>query len=334
MKLKHIGLISPLILLTCLSLAKPIIVNDQFNYVVIDSSPIGPYYGTEGKKSLNYTYQYIGLTKKNTVYEMFTLKDQNGMTVDSNRSATHTLINEQIVPLTYTFDTSLFLKNICLTFSIKIYEKMNIVKDISLTIYRMGTRKAFDLEETKTLSSNPIIADFMEEATYVEDFEFYRMQPFFGNDTYYDLRLDNQQFFYYFKDNRFSAKKYSLTFEDENNLFPYIPFVDIGIKEIPIKLRSIDIERGIYGFSFPSSMYVEESTLNMSLTKQIGFKSTNRFFLPLKKQKQMEKMKFTLEIHEAGVEKHSFYYELTYYSSRLFFGECGESEYCIEGEIT
>ena len=83
----------------------------------------------------------------------------------------------------------------------------------------------------------------------------------------------------------------------------------------------------------PNRYYYDPLTYQMSNIERAGFLPTDRFYLPLKKQKLFEDTTFVLLVQRAGDNEVSFSIPITYNSSKALFGSCSTSDYCISGGL-
>ena len=123
-----------------------------------------------------------------------------------------------------------------------------------------------------------------------------------------------------------------LTFKDYNHVFKDLD--DGGeVPEVRIPLTmTYKKNKGVL-FAFPSKMYVNPSSLDMSLNIKPGYKETRYFYLPINRRKDLLDQKFTLEVNNFGLNETSFSWDIYYTNNRDLIGDCSNSDYCVVGEV-
>ncbi len=165
--------------------------------------------------------------------------------------------------------------------------------------------------------------------TYQEKYIFNDFFDYFLIDTYYRL-LINQYFFSYQYINDLTYRKAYLILPDSFNEFCYIESNDNGQIVVPLSLVK-NAEN--YSLSFPTKMYVNPNTLEMSITKLAGFAITSYFYLPINHLKDLNESTFTFVIEGLGYSQSNFIWTASFLVYQGLIGPCDNSDYCVIGGI-
>ncbi len=167
------------------------------------------------------------------------------------------------------------------------------------------------------------------DQTLKEEYRFSNFTPYFTNDRYYRLSLDEYTFEYISK-YAFTCEDISLTFLDKNKLFPYLPVNEEGLSYIPLSYKQ---ENKAIRLEFPTQMYVDPITLEMSLIERINTQKASFFYLPRGKQESFNGYEFTLVFKSMGQNKINARYNMTFDVGYNLIGDCISSDYCVRGGI-
>lgn len=165
--------------------------------------------------------------------------------------------------------------------------------------------------------------------TYQEKYVFNDFFDYFLIDTYYRL-LINQYCFSYQYINDLTYRNAYLILPDSFNEFCYIETNDNGQIVVPLSLSK---EGDKYSLSFPSMMYVNPNTLEMSITKISGFSITSYFYLPINHLKDLSESIFTFVIEGLGYSQSNFVWSSSFLVYQGLIGPCENSNYCVIGGI-
>ena len=162
-----------------------------------------------------------------------------------------------------------------------------------------------------------------------EKIRFDQALDYFNVDNYYRLSL-NDFIITYECDVPFSSCVAHLHYVDYLKVFPYLDSDDdVPIVEIPLGVKNI-FNR--VWFSFPSNMYVNPASLEMSLVAKPGFVATPYFYLPKNKCEELLDQTFTIMVEEFGHGKTRFNWDIKYTNNHRLIGDCSNSDYCVVGE--
>ncbi len=165
--------------------------------------------------------------------------------------------------------------------------------------------------------------------TYQEKYIFNDFFDYFLIDTYYRL-LINQYYFSYQFFNDLTYRKAYLILPESFNEFCYIETNDNGQIVVPLFLIKEDEK---YSLSFPSTMYVNPSTLEMSITKVSGFFITSYFYLPINHLNDLSESYFSFVIEGLGYSQSNFVWTASFLVYQGLIGPCDNSNYCVIGGI-
>ena len=79
-------------------------------------------------------------------------------------------------------------------------------------------------------------------------------------------------------------------------------------------------------------MYVNPTSLEMSLVAKPGFVATPYFYLPKNKCEELLDQTFTIMVEEFGHGKTRFNWDIKYTNNHRLIGDCSNSDYCVVGE--
>ena len=159
-----------------------------------------------------------------------------------------------------------------------------------------------------------------------ERFCFSNFQDYIDSNVYYTLDLSNFSFIYSYI-LPFSYRSAKLLIYDVHNLFPYLPKDNNGNKYVPLSITSDN------HIKYSSPMYLNKITNEMSLEYRPGFITTNKFYLPKGKRKQMENYVFSIELEDCGANLVSISCLITYTSNHDLIGGYGSGMFHIKGGV-
>ena len=131
--------------------------------------------------------------------------------------------------------------------------------------------------------------------------------------------------------NSYRYKAAYLIITDYENIYPFV-IKNRTTKEIKVPLE-IEHSANQLSFKISSKMYVNPYNNIMSSTHVNGYRLTEDFFIPLGKEKEFEKNEVKIVIEEGGFNKNNITIPLRYFYSDSLFGECNNSDYCVQGGI-
>jgi hypothetical protein len=322
----------PILLLTLFTSPLSAISNDFLPKIYVSSNYIGPYYENSGD-------QYVTLDIR---YNKFWLGQGVG-DLDVKIS------NEEIEEFNY-----FHVENITLMGVQSRYVDIKIPTDYYIN-HKAKVRIAFYITESIYIDISFDIFSFEQETININDLIGQTYNPissaiklvdneivYFNEKIDFSLFLkDNISSSYHYLDLErylfkypngydFSYKQAELTFMDRTGLFSSLDSKNRTIKSIPLKIISLGDE--FYGFSY-SSLYVRESDYAMSLTNEVYFVKTNKFYLPLNKQDEMFGFSFSIIMRDVGMLHNDYHFSFEYYFDNNLIGECSNSEYCLSGGI-
>lgn len=148
-------------------------------------------------------------------------------------------------------------------------------------------------------------------------------------DIPYYYRLDISSLSFTYKSYKaFTYKDAYLSFNDVNNLFPYIESNNSN-KVISLKAKD---NNGTISFGC-SSLYVEKDTLMMSSKPRAGYIESYYFYLPNNKISKLQGLNLNISVNGMGINGMSYIYPFQINFDSLLLGPCNESMYCIVGGV-
>ena len=266
------------------------------------------------------------------IKERMVVKTMDGTVVKTQNKSVHQIIKNQPYTLTFTlpFKTSLTNRglNILIEF---INDSGTTVHSFSFNIKPVNPGfiiPRFYINDYYIIEDIVVDPDNYSTNRY-EKIRFDQTYDYFDVDNYYRLPLDNT-FITYECGLTFPGCTAHLHFTDYLKIFPYLDS-DEEVPSFDIPLRTIVKKNGV-SFAFPSVMYVNSKTLEMSLEARPGFIQTHYFYLPKNRSEELLDQNFVLDIRDFGYGKTSFMWEIKYTNNHHLIGDCSDSDYCVIGE--
>ena len=163
-----------------------------------------------------------------------------------------------------------------------------------------------------------------------EVFSFKNSVSIVNDETYHHLSLNELYFNYYFSLKYPNYSQCYLYFYDTYYLFTTI--TTTRIIKVPLLLYFDPSLSKVY-FRYKNTMYVEPSSLQMSLVKKEGYIETNKFYFPLNQKEKINTYNFKIEIKKMGQNETDVSIPFNYRSGKNLLGDCVDSDYCIIGGI-
>lgn len=158
-----------------------------------------------------------------------------------------------------------------------------------------------------------------------DSFIFYDFNSIIESNYYHHLNL-NALFFT--SENMFSYESAVLRIKDEFGFYSRLNRgLAIGYREIPLTI-DLDAE-GKYRFSYGANLFVDPTTLLMSLSSRDGFIPTNTFYFPKERFLTESNLEMEIAINNCGINESTIIYDFSYISSLRFLGDCRDSMYCV-----
>lgn len=121
-----------------------------------------------------------------------------------------------------------------------------------------------------------------------------------------------------------------LVFDDKDHSFTSIDCDINGKVKIPLKAVQNGNE---ITFDYKNKMYVNPSSLEMSLEPKFGFEETDNFYISPNKQPQISSNSIEIYLHNFGRNNIDVHIPLNAAFSNSFIGSCYDSDFCIDGGI-
>ena len=158
---------------------------------------------------------------------------------------------------------------------------------------------------------------------------------FKDTNEYYSLKTGNKIDisginFEYSPLNKYRFSKAYLEILDNKIIYPNLKRTTDNYIRIPLK-KGANTEE--ISFEFNTNMYVNYTTLEMSVFQMSGYEETDDFYLPLGKEDLLEDEISRIVIEGSGFNRNTIIIPLSFYQSSKLFGSCDESDYCVHGGI-
>ena len=120
-----------------------------------------------------------------------------------------------------------------------------------------------------------------------------------------------------------------LHIKDYKNVFPHLQNAN---HEISIKMKHEQNEEEIC-LSLDQEMYVNTTTLEMYPSPYSNTEATSDLFIPAGKEEDFADDDIYITMEDSGYSLTDFTLPFNFYYSKKYFGECYNSDFCIEGGI-
>lgn len=268
------------------------------------------------------------------VREKMTVKTMDGLLIKTQITNTHYISKNIMYLLTFKLPLKSNLTDRGLSVTIDFIDTGNVIlqsfsfniKPVSPTTInpKLYTNEYFVIED--------VIVDPDDYQTHrFEKIKFDKTYDYFDVDNYYRLPLEDT-FITYECGLLFPGCTAHLHFTDYLKVFPYLDNdKEVPTFDIPLKVNG---KIGGVSFSFPSVMYVNPSTLDMSLEARPGFSATRYFYLPKNRSEELLDQTFYLAVKDFGYGKTSFTWPIKYTNNHHLIGDCSNSDYCVIGDMS
>lgn len=131
------------------------------------------------------------------------------------------------------------------------------------------------------------------------------------------------------KDKSYLDGEFYFGIYDKYNILTNLPlFEDSLYRYIPLKIASKD--NGNNCFIFENKIYYDPVTHNPSLYYKENYVETNKLYFPLNEVERLKTNQCMLFMNINGYTKFSMSGSFDIHFIRKYFGECTDSEYCVE----
>lgn len=329
--MKHKALISliPLLSLPLLGFSQKII--NPTKTFTMNFDPIGPFEVGADDYTLTGTITSSGTFE--SIQERMYVYVTGGSVVKTQFLTTHSVIRNLGYEVSFVLPFKSALTTKGLTIDIKIYN-MKVGIDIQTLEFQIKPINPKTINPSSYTSSYYVDEDIVVDpdnysSYYGEMVKFNKFVDYFDVDTYYRLPLDGLVITY--KCAKSCPSVYAhLHFVDYLGLFPYLDN-DSSIPEFDIPLISYNSSSYVY-FKYENTMYVNPTTLEMSLEARPGFTPTSYFYLPKNRCEELLDQVFTFEVDSFGYGQNNFSIDVRYLNNHRLIGDCSYSDYCVIGE--
>ena len=324
MKIKELFLLT--VLLSPLFLSASYL-KDSF---ILNFDVIGPFH--VGDPDVTITGTVVSQNNYSKIKERFSVGAIGEEYTYFELSAAHSAQKNKGYELTFTLPLQHMLTTKGLQCKIDIYENSNLILYTNIFKIQPPQKQKLDIKSyinsyytepyvlAKPGDGSPIVAESIKFEGFID---------YFNENTYYRISLNN---FYalYSGYKSFSDASGTLFFADFNHAFPYM-YTNAHLPSFDIPIKATFKNEKII-FSFAKTMYVNEKTLEMSLSKRTGFVATPYFYLPINKAKDLLDQSFTLKFNSFGYGENKISWNIRYITTRYRIGDCQDSDYCVRGE--
>lgn len=306
----------------------PVIGIDYF-----DCSTFGPFSLETVTNNVNvtFTYQFYGIGSQNIVERVRLFNSSNS--VVSAVSNPHIYYREG-TRNTVSFNLRLrdyFTRN-GLTLKFEIISNYNyaVLKSYSTTFYPSSDASISWLSLKQNPHTSQTLGFYSEDSQMkpiIETIDFTSFGDYLDVDYYYRLNL-KKNVISYLNPTSFKYKNAYLTFNDSDNLFPYLNHQSSGDISIPLSMnRSGEY---IY-FKSKNNFYINKRTLQISETYQSGFATTKDIYLPVNGRSKFNGKQLYFVLEGIGLDNISTTIPLKYEASTSIVGVCKDGDYCVVG---
>ena len=318
-------LISIIFVLLSSVIEPPIIIIDD-SELTITGGPYGPFFAYQNDTPIVITLNQSGSHRYNCTFACGpSSSDIRYSTTFSQSFGGSCNLTLNLPTFSYLTPNGMFCRLTCV-------EKYgNTSKEFLFTIYPAIKNHTINAGSYISSSFNNLYAScsfFSGNLFYAtEKFQFPNYIDYLNIDTYYYLDVSSVDFIYTLKTSMPYESAY-ISFEDSDNLFPYIQHDEEDYISVPLKI----IKKGLFStFEYAKTMYVHPKRLQMSLVPLEGFVATKHFYLPVNHKEDFLDRKIHIEIKNAGVCNTNIIWDLSYLANTNIIGSCSNSDYCVVG---
>lgn len=297
-------------------------------YIHVTTDTFGPFEKRQEDVDIDFHIIFCNQDVMTGIYEQLIVGTPERPNASVARKKSHSVSNLQEYVVTFTLPLSYYFDEDGISVTFRILNSESVMYSKTVELYPPGNDviSPFDYVTTRFVSK-PLVARFNQtKAVYSGDkLLFKNYTPYFTNDVYHRLRLDQFTFTLDTLDDSFSHGESSMTILSKNELFPKYP---IGIVYTKLTKNGSKID-----ISFQNILYVEPKQLTMSFVPLPGYKSTKYFYLPVNKMDEIYGMELAFEIKNIGYNKTTIRWNMTYEPTTHKVGNCYDSEYCVVGGV-
>lgn len=291
---------------------------------------IGPFH--IGDPDVSITGTVISEYDYSKIKERFSVGQIDGEYTYFELSAAHSVQKKKKYELTFNLPLQHMLTAKGLECKIDFYETTSNILYTNIFKIKPPSKRKLDIKSyTNKYYSEPYVLakPGSDSPNNAEKIKFEGFIDYFNEDNYYRLSLNNLYALYSGLKN-FPSSTGTLHLDDYNNAFPYLHInSNLPVFDVPIKAT---LKNGKITFSFAKTMYVNEKTLEMSLSKKPGFIVSPYFYLPINRAKDLLDQEFTLSFGSFGFGESIISWNMRYITTRYRIGDCQDSDFCIRGE--
>ena len=281
--------------------------------------------------SVTFTYQYGSIVSQNIVERVRLLDSTNTVVGGSSKQYRYyTKGTRNNVTFSLPIKDHLNRNGLTLKFEILKESNLTILKAYSTTFYPTSDENVSWVslkQNVRTSKSLGFYSDDSEMKPIIEKLDFTHFGDYIDIDYYYRLEI-NKNLIGYPNDCTFRYKSASLTFNDSNNLFPYLSHQASGDVVIPLTLtRSGDF----INLKYKNNFYINKRTLQISESYRNGFVSTKDFYLPINGKNKFNGKQIYIALEGFGLDNISTTIPLKYDTNRSLVGTCTDGDYCVIG---
>lgn len=316
-----------------MSIITPPVVPPPFNAYSLTTVKYGPF--GEYQNDAPITFTLLTKNDEEEVNVRIAVEDlSDGRMTYVGRGDIQTQKN---IARTFTLDlpTNRFLgpKGMRTRFDVIIYEA-DTVLSMNLIIYPLKDSDTINPFNYRNEIYNRGGTTFALKGTYIqfsnETYDFSNLQDFFMMDSYYQLVLSSICFDMTYEEKLTYSEAY-IELRNPQKCFSLLVDKD---NKCRIKIGLEKDENNRVSLIFTDFLYVDPTTLIMSLYPKAGFIQTKNFYFPYNKMDDVSKQEFIIVITELGYSDLTLTWPMFYDASKGFVGTCQNSKYCVIGDIT
>ena len=167
--------------------------------------------------------------------------------------------------------------------------------------------------------------------SYAETFNFYNFEKEQTQSYYNYLDINNFYLTYSFTPKSYLPyKECYIYLQNVNNWFSEVGTSFGQFRKIPLKLNFVN---GEYHFVLSNALYIDPTTNKMSSNYQDNYVLTNKLFLPKNGFNDVTNIRINLVVKQLGYNELTLSQNFVFDIKSNYFGNCYDSEYCIQGDL-
>lgn len=281
--------------------------------------------------SVTFTYQLNNISSQYIIERVRLFNSSNSVVSSSSKArinyqkGTRNSVTFSIPVRDYLTRNGLTLK-----FEIVRYSDYAVYKAYTATFYPSSDATISWVSLKQNIYTSQSLGFYSESGAMkplIEKFDFTNFGDYLDIDYYYRLDI-HKNVISYPNDCAFKYSNAYLTFNDSDNLFPYLNHQSSGDIKIPLTMSR---NGTTISLRYKNTFYINKRTLQVSDSYHSGFTTTQDFYLPINGRSKFNGKQLYFVLEGFGLDNISTTIPLKYETSKSLVGVCKDGDYCVIG---